>query len=456
MGTREYDVIVVGASFAGLAVARQLRGEVLLLDRHDVGAHQTSACGTPLWVPEALGVAGSVLQVHRRVVVHAPSRTIGFDVTDAPYCTFDYGQFCRGLLAQCRVRFLRATVTGWAGDVVETTDGRFTASCVVDCSGWRGAVAHAGAGPRPAASFGLETDTGYAGDALYFWARPERFGDGIAWLFPTGRGSRVGLGSYQGATKLKRPLGRFVDDLAATPGAYHGTYFPSGLGAATAGRTFVVGDAAGHCLPLTAEGIRPALYFGQECGSLIQQVLEGTRTLEHALVAYRRRVEAYRWAYRGLVLAQRAVMRAPEAWLGPMAALAARPGLMARWWPRYSRFGALRPLPGADQGRADETPPRADHGDGARETTRIAAPGRPDGARHPAGRARPVGSCAEAGGARSRREEARAMVKDPVCGMNVDEGKAAATSVYRGQTYHFCSQGCKATFDKAPEQYSAR
>ena len=63
-------------------------------------------------------------------------------------------------------------------------------------------LGHAGAGPRPAASFGLETDTGYAGDALYFWARPERFGDGIAWLFPTGRGSRVGLGSYQGATKL--------------------------------------------------------------------------------------------------------------------------------------------------------------------------------------------------------------------------------------------------------------
>jgi Cu+-exporting ATPase len=48
------------------------------------------------------------------------------------------------------------------------------------------------------------------------------------------------------------------------------------------------------------------------------------------------------------------------------------------------------------------------------------------------------------------------MVKDPVCGMNVDESRAAATAVYRGQTYHFCSQGCKATFDKAPEKYAAR
>jgi len=56
MSTRHYDVIVVGASFAGLAVARELRGEILLIDRHEVGSHQTLACGTPLWVPEALGL----------------------------------------------------------------------------------------------------------------------------------------------------------------------------------------------------------------------------------------------------------------------------------------------------------------------------------------------------------------------------------------------------------------
>jgi P-type Cu+ transporter len=47
-------------------------------------------------------------------------------------------------------------------------------------------------------------------------------------------------------------------------------------------------------------------------------------------------------------------------------------------------------------------------------------------------------------------------VKDPLCGMNVDESKAAATRVHRGQTYHFCSQGCRATFEEAPERYAAR
>jgi len=47
------------------------------------------------------------------------------------------------------------------------------------------------------------------------------------------------------------------------------------------------------------------------------------------------------------------------------------------------------------------------------------------------------------------------MVKDPVCGMEVDEKKAAATSVYQGKTYFFCALSCKATFQKAPEKYAA-
>lgn len=46
------------------------------------------------------------------------------------------------------------------------------------------------------------------------------------------------------------------------------------------------------------------------------------------------------------------------------------------------------------------------------------------------------------------------MAKDPICGMNVDESKAAGTADYKGKTYYFCSAGCKAKFDQAPEKYS--
>ncbi len=45
------------------------------------------------------------------------------------------------------------------------------------------------------------------------------------------------------------------------------------------------------------------------------------------------------------------------------------------------------------------------------------------------------------------------MAKDPVCGMDVDEEKAAATADYKGQTYYFCAAACKRAFEKSPGKY---
>jgi YHS domain-containing protein len=45
------------------------------------------------------------------------------------------------------------------------------------------------------------------------------------------------------------------------------------------------------------------------------------------------------------------------------------------------------------------------------------------------------------------------MAIDPVCKMEVDEEKAAATTEYQGQTYYFCAPGCKVAFEKDPEKY---
>ena len=45
------------------------------------------------------------------------------------------------------------------------------------------------------------------------------------------------------------------------------------------------------------------------------------------------------------------------------------------------------------------------------------------------------------------------MAKDPVCAMQVDERTAAGSGAYQGQTYSFCSQGCKERFDKEPAKF---
>ena len=46
-----------------------------------------------------------------------------------------------------------------------------------------------------------------------------------------------------------------------------------------------------------------------------------------------------------------------------------------------------------------------------------------------------------------------APVQDPVCGMTVDPTKAEHRSIHDGETYYFCSAGCKESFDKDPAKY---
>jgi YHS domain-containing protein len=45
------------------------------------------------------------------------------------------------------------------------------------------------------------------------------------------------------------------------------------------------------------------------------------------------------------------------------------------------------------------------------------------------------------------------MVKDLVCGMDVDEKTAQYTTTYKGKTYYFCAPGCKKTFEMKPDNY---
>jgi YHS domain-containing protein len=54
---------------------------------------------------------------------------------------------------------------------------------------------------------------------------------------------------------------------------------------------------------------------------------------------------------------------------------------------------------------------------------------------------------------RGSSQEGRAMTRDPVCGMQVDEGRTTATFVYGGKTYYFCSKACQQAFENAPEKY---
>lgn len=46
-------------------------------------------------------------------------------------------------------------------------------------------------------------------------------------------------------------------------------------------------------------------------------------------------------------------------------------------------------------------------------------------------------------------------MKDPVCGAQVDEKTASASSSYQGQKYAFCGMACKQKFDQSPQRYAS-
>jgi Cu+-exporting ATPase len=45
------------------------------------------------------------------------------------------------------------------------------------------------------------------------------------------------------------------------------------------------------------------------------------------------------------------------------------------------------------------------------------------------------------------------VVKDPVCGMDIEPASAAGHTEHQGKTYYFCGAACKEKFDHNPAQY---
>ncbi len=350
-----YDVLVAGASFAGLAVVHRVRARVLLVDRHPVGTHQTSACAAPLSLLRAMGAEGAVQQVHQRIVIHTPWTTSTWPLPE-PFCTFDYRTFCVLALRRAQVEFVQASVQGIEAKAVLTSAGAFRARLMADCTGWRAVLARAvdpGLRRRQWLGFGLETEVPYTfPEGLHFFFDPEVAPDGYAWAFPCGRATRFGVLSYRGRTRVREAVDRFVGRFGVRPAGYHGGYLSAGAYDPVVGDVFVVGDAAGHCLPLTGEGIRPAVHAGWMVGELFQWVLEGRCTLRWARDRYRAYVASQRRRVGFLALATLLALRLPPRALALCVAGFSRPSLRHRFLVEYlATFGPPQPS-GILEGRA--------------------------------------------------------------------------------------------------------
>jgi flavin-dependent dehydrogenase len=314
--TGDWDVLVCGASFAGLAVARELSGSgarTLLLDRYEIGEKQTSACGIPTVWTDALGLGDAVQQTFHELLIHTPHGSVRWELPWS-FSTFDYRTMC-GLLREqgADAEFETAKVEGRSGDVVHTDRGDVRAPLIVDALGWRRILGR-GENVQPPEAFlsrGLEVHPNGNGQDMELWIDRSYIRAGYSWSFPADHELRVGVGSFEPRDGVKDPTVRLADDLRIPAVRYQGNWIPHRLRPATEDGVFFAGDSAGHCLPTTAEGIRTALYFGLACGRELRAVVEGRRTREEALRRYHAFSRAHDWKFAALKRVQDAVPRLP-------------------------------------------------------------------------------------------------------------------------------------------------
>jgi menaquinone-9 beta-reductase len=323
------DVLICGASFAGLAVARELAGagaDVLLLDRYEIGERATSACAAPTPWLHAMGVRRAIRQEIPCMAFHTPHGSTRFRLPWT-WSSFDYRELCRELFAQAGdARFEIAKVEGRSGHTVSTDRGDVTAPLIVDALGWR-RVLGAGANVQPPAariSRGLEVHPEGGGVDLDCWIDRSVVRYGYAWSVPAGGEQRVGVGSYEPRHHVKEPTREMARRLDVPPVRYQGNWFPHELRPAAEDGVFFAGDAAGHCLPLSGEGIRTAFYFGIACGRELRAVLAGEQTREQALAAYARFSAAHAPAFRLAGRLQRLIPALPPRALTALLAVAGR------------------------------------------------------------------------------------------------------------------------------------
>jgi flavin-dependent dehydrogenase len=273
-----------------------------------------------------LGLMDCERQRFDTLVMHTPHGDARYKLPWT-FSTFDYREMCQLLWADCDATFETAKVNGRAaprnggGEIAIDTDrGTISAPLVVDALGWRRMLASGDGYQPPDAplSRGLEVHPGGSGEDLEIWIDRRYVPAGYGWSFPARDEVRVGIGSFDPRFHVRQTTELLAEDLGRDRVRYQGNWIPHKLRRATEGGVFFAGDSAGHCLPLSAEGIRTALYFGIALGRELRGVVEGRQTREQAAATYAEFNDSHEWKFKWMLRVQRLIPRVHPRVLGPL------------------------------------------------------------------------------------------------------------------------------------------
>ena len=240
--------------------------------------------------------------------------------------SFDYRELCASCGPSADARFEIAKVEGRTGETVAHRP-RGPARAADRRRARLAPRARPGANVQPPEApitRGLEVHPHGGGTDLDVWIDRSLVRYGYAWSVPGGRRAARrrrllrAAPPRQGADARRSPRGS-----ASSRRATRATGSRTRCAPAAEDGVFFVGDSAGHCFPLSGEGIRTAFYFGIAAGRELRAVLAGEQLREAALAAY----GAFS---RGPRAGLRRALRAPAR--DPRAAAAAADRACSRCW----------------------------------------------------------------------------------------------------------------------------
>ena len=282
----DYDLVVVGAGFAGLACARRAaeRGlSVLVLERQSEPGeriHTTGILVKEAW--EEWAAPASLVRRIQRVRVYDPShRFVDLERDSYFFMATDTAGLLRHLVDETR----RAGAEIRFGAPYEGVASGVTCRFLVGADGARSRVAE---------SFGLDRNRRLLkgveweyeprdgdGDSLHCFIDPECAPGYIGWVVPGVGATQVGLALHRDRRADLRRFSEKIDGLFGLAGRRvlekRGGVIPIGgrLRNFYADRVLLVGDAAGMVSPLTAGGIHQAYRFGKLAADAIADHLGG-------------------------------------------------------------------------------------------------------------------------------------------------------------------------------------
>jgi len=289
--TASYDLVVVGASFAGLVAARTaaMRGlKVAVLDAKPEAGHRVATTG--ILVKEAVEEIDIPHTLTRRVYgVRLYSPKLAHVDLFAPgyfFLTTDTARLLRWLADEAQRSgadlFWQSRFEGAVreGDEFRIARHGITARYILGADGGRSAVArHFGLGRNNRFLTGLEQEYDALPDVdprfLHCFLNAEIAPGYLAWIAPAPEVVQVGLAVGPG----RRPdLGRFLSYAGRAFRFDEGRIVERRAGRIPCGGlvhpwaksgVMLVGDAAGMVSPATGGGIRLAFHFGRRAGQTI-------------------------------------------------------------------------------------------------------------------------------------------------------------------------------------------